>query len=572
MKTLLTIFVGISLSIAQSVQISIDRNKLLEGDILTLAIEVTGGDEFAKVNLKPLEKDFDIISGPSQQTNIQWINGRMASTKTLTWTLSPIRSGSFSIPPLSGTVGNKSFKGKSIPIQVMKSGDLQQNTVFIMAELDKEKACLGEQVTLTYKLYKEPNVNIAGIDQFKMPEFKGFWAEEIYTPQQLKFQAQEEIINGIKYQVANLGQRALFPMPSDQHKIPSISLKVQLEVKKKKKRRDPFFDPFFDSFFSETKTKILRSNEKKLFIESFPEPRPFDFTGAVGDFQMNAETDRVDGKVNEGLSFTISLKGTGNLGLFSLPEIKFPDGVEAFPPSDSFEKDGFRNKLTGIQKWEYILIPRQAGVIVIPRLQMSFFNPNSRSWERISTNPIEVSISPGEIDNLYNGSLTKREVELLGQDIRFIRTDTRILTNNNRNKTNIIIFIYICSVIIFISPLLLSKLLGYRIATEGDRQIRRALRKSIKILRTTDNDPFETASKAFYEYLKDKCSLSTNNLDPASVEMILNDKLEKKLIDRVIETLMICDAGKYSPNAIEREDTIKKEMVDIIKQVDKNLS
>ena len=35
---------------------------------------------------------------------------------------------------------------------------------------------------------------------------------------------------------------------------------------------------------------------------------------------------------------------------------------------------------------------------------------------------------------------------------------------------------------------------------------------------------------------------------------------------------MICDAGKYSTNAIEREDTIKKEMVDIIKQVDKNLS
>ena len=93
-------------------------------------------------------------------------------------------------------------------------------------------------------------------------------------------------------------------------------MKVQLEVKKKKRRRDPFFDPFFDSFFSETKTKILRSKEKTIFIESFPEPRPFDFTGAVGDFQMNAEVDRLDGKVNEGLSFTISLKGTGNIGLF----------------------------------------------------------------------------------------------------------------------------------------------------------------------------------------------------------------------------------------------------------------
>ena len=181
MKAVLTILIGLSLSIAQSIQISIDRNKILEGDMLTLSIEVTGGEEFAQVDLGPLEKDFDIISGPSQQTNIQWINGRMASTKTLTWTLSPIRSGKFSIPPLSGTVGNRSFKGKSIPIEVMKTGDLQKNTVFIVAELDKEKVCIGEQVTLTYKLYKEPNVNIAGIDQFKMPDFKGFWAEEILS-------------------------------------------------------------------------------------------------------------------------------------------------------------------------------------------------------------------------------------------------------------------------------------------------------------------------------------------------------------------------------------------------------
>ena len=572
MKAVITILIGLSLSIAQSIQISIDRNKILEGDMLTLSIEVTGGEEFAQVDLGPLEKDFDIISGPSQQTNIQWINGRMASTKTLTWTLSPIRSGKFSIPPLSGTVGNRSFKGKSIPIEVMKTGDLQQNTVFIVAELDKEKVCIGEQVTLTYKLYKEPNVNIAGIDQFKMPDFKGFWAEEIYTPQQLKFQAQEEVINGVKYQVANLGQRALFPISSDEHKIPSISLKVQLEVKKKKRRRDPFFDPFFDSFFSETKTKILRSKEKTLFIESFPEPRPFDFTGAVGDFQMNAEVDRLDGKVNEGLSFTISLKGTGNIGLFSLPDIKFPDGVEAFPPSDSFDKDGFRNKLTGIQKWEYILIPRQAGVIVIPRVQMSFYDPNIKSWKRISTDPIQLSIAPSEIDNVYNGSLTKREVELLGQDIRFISTDTKISPSKNSNKTTLIILIYISSVIMFISPLLLSKFMGYRIATESNRQVRGALRKSIKTLRSINHDPFETASRAFYEYLKDKCSLKTNNLDPASVEMILNNRLEQKIIDRVKEILTVCDAGKYSPDAIKREGTIKKEMLEIIKQVDKDLS
>ena len=80
-----------------------------------------------------------------------------------------------------------------------------------------------------------------------MPDFNGFWVEEIFTPQRLQYQKQNVIIEGIKYQVANLGQRALFPMPSDQHTVPSIALQIQLEVKKKKRRKDPFFDPFFDS-------------------------------------------------------------------------------------------------------------------------------------------------------------------------------------------------------------------------------------------------------------------------------------------------------------------------------------
>ena len=88
MRTLISFLIGFSLTIGQSVEISVDRNKLQEGDLLTLTIEVTGGEDFANVGLEPLERDFDIISGPSQQTNIQWINGKMKSAKSLTWILS----------------------------------------------------------------------------------------------------------------------------------------------------------------------------------------------------------------------------------------------------------------------------------------------------------------------------------------------------------------------------------------------------------------------------------------------------------------------------------------------------
>ena len=95
---------AISLSLAQTVQISVDRNRVEEGELFTLSIEVNGSDDFAKVDMNQLKDDFEILSGPGQQTNIQWINGSMTSTKTLTWTLSPKRGGTLAIPALSGTV------------------------------------------------------------------------------------------------------------------------------------------------------------------------------------------------------------------------------------------------------------------------------------------------------------------------------------------------------------------------------------------------------------------------------------------------------------------------------------
>ena len=566
-------FIFASIGVAQSIQISVDKNRLEHGELLKLSIQVIDGEDFAKVDLSPLEYDFEIVSGPSQQNNIQWINGSVSSTKTLSWTLLPKRSGDLVIPVLSGTVGKRTFKGKKIPIQVGKSGDDGLDEVFIAAEIDKNAAYIGEQVTLTYKLYKKTDVNIAGIDQFQMPDFKGFWTEELYTPQRLQFQSKEVTIKGIRYQVANLGQRALFPIASDKYEIPPVKIKVQLEVKKKKRRRDPFFDPFFDSFLSETKTRILVTDKRNLKIIKYPQPRPFDFTGAVGDFELNAEIDRESVKANEGVTLTIILKGTGNIGLFSLPETKFPESIEVFPPTENFDKDGFRNQITGSQEWEYVLIPRQEGSMIIPMVQMSFFDPKSQTWKRANTDPIQISVLPSANESKQNQGLTKREIELIGQDIRYIHTEDHELIRKGKQNYKPIFFIYLISLLLFIVPLFLAQVTGYRLSTENDRKIHNALRMNLKKLNNNENnDPFELASKTLYLYLKDRLSLPSENLDPAKVKSILSNKIDNNLCEELVDILSICDEGKYSPIAIDKKDTIIDEMAILLKRIEKEIS
>jgi len=551
-------------SIAQTVQISVDRSRIAQDDLITLTVEVTGGKDFAKVDMNQVKKDFDIVSGPGQQTNIQWINGSMTSTKTLTWTLSPKRDGILLIPTLSGTVDGKPFRGKTIQIHVRNSEESSDNSVFIVGEVDTKKAYLGEQVTLTYKLYKNENISI---EPFQLPEFPGFWVEELYTPQRIQYR--NVTIKGVKYQVANLGQVALFPIPSNKHIIPSLKVKVQVEKRKQKRRRDPFFDPFFDSFFTETKTKVLRSKETKIEIQSFPDPRPFDFSGAVGSFKIVSSTDRDTAKVNEGFTFTISMKGTGNLGLFSLPEIKFPEDLEAFPPTDKFEKDTFRDDLTGTQSWEYILIPRTAGNLTIPRIQMSYFDPKVGRWQRTQTDPIEIPILPGDTELTHGSGLTKREIELIGQDIRFIHTNPVEFVLSKEGRSNTAIFLYLCSMLIFVSPTFISKYTGHRLSTSEGRKIRGALRTGLKELKNGTGEPFEIASRAFYIFLKDKLSLPSHNLDPSSVETCLNKRVSNESLNNILTLLKSCDAGKYAPGGLEREATILSEMASIMKHADR---
>ena len=161
--------------------------------------------------------------------------------------------------------------------------------------------------------------------------------------------------------------------------------------KKKKRRRDPFFDPFLNSFFTETDTKYIKSDEVKITVKAFPEPKPIDFNGAVGDFNINVEVDQIEVNVNEGITFTVNLQGTGNLGLFTLPSIDFPQSMEAFPPNTKSKKDIFRNQITGSQSQEYVIIPK-TWQFCNSLLEMSFYNLKAKNGLGLKQKPIELKV------------------------------------------------------------------------------------------------------------------------------------------------------------------------------------
>ncbi len=564
MRTLLFLHIILSFCLCQSIQLSIDKNRIQKGETITLSIEVIGSDNFPLVNIDTIKSSFEILSGPSQMTNIQWVNGKMSSTKTLKWTISPLWVGKLNIPSIEGTLNGKSFKSEPLSIFVGKVKK-DENQIFIKAEIDKEEAYIGEQITLTFNLYK--NVN-ASIEPFRMPEFPGFWLENIFTPQRLKYQ--KKILDGVSYEVANLGQKALFPMTYNKHVLPSLKIKTNVEIRKKNKRsRDPFFDPFFDSFYKETKTKILRTDQIKIKIKDLPIPIPKNFTGAIGQFKIENRIDSDTVKINEGFIYTITLSGTGNIGMFSLPKIKFPNQIEQHKPERKFEKDIFRNELTGVQTWEYAMIPRAIGAMEIPLIEMSYFDPVNEKWFLLETKTIQIDVIGDRDVQPINIAQKKENIEYLDNDIRFITEKMKFLIKKEYSLFALSLYGYLISLLLLIWPKITKKVFGYKISTFKNRRSKKALKLSFQLLKDKDKDPFEASSNAFYTYLSHKFNLNTSQLDSSSIKVILEGKISKIMLGKAIELIKLCDTGKYGVGHLKGGENILEEMGQLIKEIDK---
>ena len=563
---LLTFIINLSIGLGFSATASVDKNRCTIDDIISFKIEFENADSFSNIDISSLIKDFTVISGPSQQTSMQWINGKVTNSRIMSWSLSPKREGRLVIPRLNVQISGKKSATEEIVVFVSQSQKKETDLdVFISAEINKESVYIGEQITLTYSIYRRVECSI---EPFEIPKFPGFWSEELFRPNQIKFK--NIAINGVQYQKGILYKVALFPISGKELEIEPLSLKIQKQKKKKRRGRDPFFDPFFDSFFTETETKILRSKKREIFIKDYPKSRPIGFTGAVGDFKISTATDTDSINVNEAITFRVIVEGTGNMGLFTIPKMSFADDIDQFPPKENFEKNVFRDELSGKMIWEYILVPRVSGKLSIPPISFTFFNPKIEKWQKLSSKPTSVFVKNTNDNYLTSNGLTKREIEVLGKDIKYIYNGNPVLKHTNSTPYNYIFLIYFLSILIFFLPNILSYIVGYNLDSMPARLSKNALKKALNKLKTSDTRSDNFDNKIIYQYLKDKFQLHSSNLDAISTKDQLRGRINDQDLDELIELLKLSESFIYGKKETIDIHSLNQKTASILERIDKS--
>lgn len=589
------IFLFASYLQAQSFVATVDNNQVSENDRFELRFTFEGKNLNALKNFNPPSlKEFRVLSGPNQSTSMQIINGVSSSSLTLSYILMPNTTGAYTIGSASIQYEEKTYTTDPIKVTIIKGSQKPKDdsnkqisneeiakNLFIRATIDKNKVYLGEQVTVTYKLYTRLNI-ASQMSVDKLPQYQGFWAEELETARNISFS--REVIDGQQYNVGLLKRAALFPNQAGKLEVTPLELTIPIQVQKKKNPNN-VWDDFFGDPFGRAEIVEYQAKSNILRVEVMPLPennKPASFKGAVGKFDFSATLGKQKTKTNEPINLKFDISGTGNIKLLELPPFELPNGFEKYDPKVD-EQINRAGKISGTKKAEYLLIPRVAGTREIPPIEFSYFDPEKRSYQTLSSKSFTVTIEQGK--GGASDYASQQSIEQLDSDIRFIKTKF----DDVDGQSEILLFkpaFWIASVVPFLASLILigwkrkqdklsgnQQLLRY---SKAEKVARKRFKAAKKLLDQNNIELFYSEiSQALFGYLEDKFHIpkSEFTLDRAADEL-LKRNIKPELVEKMKTNAQKCEFIRFAPgtNPSQAMNEMYQSFSDVVISIERSIA
>jgi hypothetical protein len=375
---------------------SVDRTTVPVGESFNVSVSIEG-DELSGIGepVAPSIPGIRILgSSTSQSTQINFINGKLTKSTSLTYDYQMIANseGEFTIPPFTLKYGGQHYETEPIKISVKKGvpgrnapppavyQDRETETgefrsVFLDCNISKGSVYPGEGVVVTQYLYTK--VSLADIQLTSSPSYENVWVENVESPTRLDFSRATK--NGISYQRALLKRDILFPLGEKDIKINPITINVMI-------RGDMF------SFFGER--KLISSETRTILVKPFPPGRPAEFIDAVGKFDVRAEMDTANLKVDSPFPLRLIIKGEGNISLLSAPKFPETKKLTTYDPESKVSSQISGGTLKGERTFTYLITPKVSGITEIPEMKWAYFDSKKEIFVVKTIGPWQIRVKP----------------------------------------------------------------------------------------------------------------------------------------------------------------------------------
>lgn len=401
-------------------QSSISRNQLVE--VRYVAENAKKIEQFDA----PSFRNFTVVQGPIQSSEMLLVNGNLIEFKALVFLLRPNTTGKLVIPGALATLDGKRMQSNAVAIDVTNSRgnagnprslrlNLRDQSVeadrefvlypnesapekikknlFVKVEVNKKTCYVNEPVVATFKLYSRLRSESRVV---KRPSFNGFSVYDMVDPDNNN--PSIETVNGRRYNVHVIRKSQLFPLQSGSFTLEPVEVENTVTFIKAPSEQDTYLEEIQDPYAETVQhTLTVGSNPVDITVKPLPPAnQPAAFDGAVGNFSVKASLKNPLLRAGESGTLVVAISGKGNIPMINAPAVNWPDAMEAFDPSAKEEIHPDTAPLAGNKQFEYIFTARDTGNIVIPAVRFSFFDPASQTYKTDSTRPINVRVAPGD--------------------------------------------------------------------------------------------------------------------------------------------------------------------------------
>ena len=541
----------------------------------------------------PSFEGLEVLAGPvsSTSTSFQSINGQSSTTHThsYTYTVRAVQEGKVTLGAASVKIGKETYSTEPRTIEAVKgqvpdqgsaaAGGQRQSAgedLMLRMSVSKTRAVVGEPVIVTLKLYVQSSA-ISGFEDVRFPTFDGFWSQEIDAPQNIQFV--RENYNGQVYNAALLRRYMLLPQQTGALTIDPSELVCLLQVRAEQTGPRSIFDDFFSSY--QTIRKRVTSEPVTINVSALPAGAPASFTGGVGSFRLSAGFDSDSVAAHEATSLKITISGTGNINLVDAPKVQLPADFEVYDVRKTENISTGESGSTGTLTFEYPFIPRAPGVFDIDPVEFTYYDIAAGRYRTLSSGPLRLKVGEGTRTDaaVIPSGVSKRSVESLGEDIRFISTVPR-LKKAGRMMVGSPAMLIIPVVIVLAAAavwILLSRSIARRSDVAGTRN-----RKAMKVARARLKNAsaflrqglysafYEELHKALHGYISDKLMLPVADLTRERIgEELRSRGKDEAVIQELSDILDACEYARYAPaSGSEAMEKHYQQAVKVISQIE----
>lgn len=555
----------------------------------------------------PSFEGFDVLAGPavSRGQSISIVNGAMTKSVNVTYTfvLLPKQAGNVTVGVAEVQVEGETVRTNPLPIQIVDEGEstaqaapqnrreqhengqsaaqnrIAEDDVLLRAHLSRRSVYKNEPLRVTYKLYTR--VPFVDYSFEAAPSFNGFWAQDLVNKKN-GAQSSRETYNGKVYDTYVLGDWLLYPQQAGTLNIDPMGMTIVAQVVVQSRNYDPFFGSGHEVYNVPRK---VQSQPMTVTVKSLPEGAPASFSGAVGQFTMECTPPSSSLAANSAATYTVRVAGTGNLTFVQAPKLHLPSSFEQYHVKTTESINTTAGGITGYRQFEYPFIARAEGAYEVEPVEFSYFDPQVMMYKTLSSQAMTIDVSPDvkgtdeETVILPGRGISKEEVKLLGEDIRFIKLGQARLKEQGEPLLYSGTFwwmLLLIGVAFQALYLLLRKEIRESqnvVLVRGKRANKVALRRFRVARRHMENEErhafYEEMLRALWGYMSDKFNIPVANLTKDSVRAeLLGRGISEAEAQRFTEIITRCDEAQYSPQATSQMSEVYDEGVELISDIE----